>query len=1677
MRKKCARVVSLFLAVALALTGMIFPQETKAAEKVKENVWEGAQWIWDSSLPQNLPESGDVWMNFRKMFELDKVPSSATAKIGAESRYWLYINGELVVFEGNLKRGPNRQDGYYDVVDLTQYLTEGENTIAVAVWYWGKGSQSFSSSPAGAGGFVFEADFGDEGYLISDSTWKVKQDTAYKHSSELENSSEQPNYRLAEKNIYYDARDELGEWQKPGYDDSDWTQAVVRGSVGDAPWNNLYERPIPLLKDYGLKDYNNSKDYEGVTLEEDTVLDMVLDYNAQLTPYLEIEAPAGMKIDMRTDNYSDPAGNGNSVKSAYVTKEGLQSFEALGWFNGEHVYYTIPAGVTIKALKYRETGYNTEFAGSFSSDDEFLNSLWEKSARTLYITMRDNFMDCPDRERAQWWGDVTSEMMMSMYALDQEAYKLYEKGLETKRGFIQNDVLYTVAPQTGYDTELPMQELAGICGVWEYYLYTGRLDIVEDMFVPMQKYMQKWKIKNDGLVGHYGGTWDWMDWGSNADVTAIENAWYYMAADRMMKMADALGKDDDVTYYEEIKAQIERGYKSLWTTNGYKSSTQSAPDDRANALAVLAGLATPDQYETILKVLTTTYNSSPYMEKYVLDAMVDMGYMEQAQKRIKYRYADMVEGDQAYSTLWEFWDKNAGTKNHAWTGGPLITMSKDMAGVAPLTPGYETYQIKPDLGTVSQIAVCVPAVIGNINVTMRRDDDAKTFDISVNAPDGGNSQIAIPRFAGENVSVSVNGTVVFKDGGAAENMEGLEYISNDSRYIYFSAEPGEWNFSESVGQAGEEDQYTVTIDGTEGGAVYINGEEQTLPYSQTFPAGTKLELNAVPDDAHEFGGWNGTLGMSDKDVQITVNHNVNLTASFNEKHVSAYSVVKIEDPNDTGINFECNGVVYTTPASITVKTGEKASLKILDEQTGNYDFINWSGEVYSAERELELDVTGDMALSINGIYTSGTNLALGAEIQAENGIGGTWAESNLTDGNPDTGFSTNTYGAQDLAATESGSQTITLNLKEEKTFDTVVLYPRRDALDAEGGSPNFPTEFYIQISSDGVNYEDVQHITVEQNPRGAAQKYILDSAVSAQYVRIKTVKLGTPAADEGIANPYRVQIMEIEMFNQSGQGDCSLTVNGSGEGNGSLLINGKEEKLPLQTSYEAGTKLAIEAVPGENSQFTGWSGDLSNNSRVIYVELHKDINLEADFASFNTEDNVPINLAEGKTVQTEYDDGGLPMWGGSNLTDGKTESEGRNDPTAGVKGYTSRVYSFTDYPDRDISENPHHITIDLGEDMTFSEIVMYARNDTDAKMEGSDGSGSGLCANFPENFNINIKAEGEEEFRTVATVTEQKDIALDDNKRSYSLEEPVTARYVQIETTKLGTPSYDEGNEQSGGARVQLAEIQVIGTEDVFTEGLIELSAKQTEGLKSGNSYEITAAVTDSSLSDNSLVWSVEDEQGFPSTVASLQIEENKTPVLRADNMGTAYVTARFVNGTGTAVRMKVTVTEEGATEFIPADKSELEAMIQQAETLEWENYTEESIKVLNDALVQAKKIMADDTLGQDAQEQVDSAVAAVKEAMDSLVEKTQSGEDPGSQPDQGDEQNPDQNPDQKPGQNTGENDAQISSPDTNSDTMDNEKAVQTGDTLNITVVVGLIMLMTLSAATGAVILWKKRSK
>ncbi len=65
--------------------------------------WNNAQWIW-----QTADGHANGWVSFRKTINLANVPANATANIAADSKFWLWVNGEMVVFEGGMSHGPSR---------------------------------------------------------------------------------------------------------------------------------------------------------------------------------------------------------------------------------------------------------------------------------------------------------------------------------------------------------------------------------------------------------------------------------------------------------------------------------------------------------------------------------------------------------------------------------------------------------------------------------------------------------------------------------------------------------------------------------------------------------------------------------------------------------------------------------------------------------------------------------------------------------------------------------------------------------------------------------------------------------------------------------------------------------------------------------------------------------------------------------------------------------------------------------------------------------------------------------------------------------------------------------------------------------------------------------------------------------------------------------------------------------------------------------------------------------------------------------------------------------------------------------------------------------------------------------------------------------------------------------
>lgn len=658
--------------------------------------------------------SENTWIGFRKVFLTDSVPTSAIAAIAVDSKYWLWINDSLVVFEGGLKRGPAPGDTYYDEVQIAPFLKKGVNTIALKLWYFGK--DGFSHSSSGRAGLLFECKTPFFN-VNSDKTWKTSMLNAYQTCGKP-----YPNYRLSESSILYDSRMSLGKWNLATFKDDAWQPALELGKAGDTPWNSLHKRSIPLFKFSRLLDYLSVDKIDSGS-ESDTII-CQLPANIQLTPYLKINSQkSGQKILICTDNYLKYNGGAEILRAEYITDKGVQEFESPGWMNGHQVYYIVPKGLEIIELKYRESGYDAEFSGSFDCPDAFFNTLWKKSARTLYLTMRDQFMDCPDRERAQWTGDAVLESGQSFYVMSNSANQLSAKWLDEFFGWQKdNGSLFSPSPAGNWNAELPAQSLAtiGYYGLWNYYFYSGDKERIVSHYDRAVRYLKLWEPDSNNMVQVRQGDWNWGDWGDNKDMKLLYNLWYYLAVKGVSSMAEEMGKAQDKEQFAAWMEQFKSSFNTLyWNGESYRDPMyRGKTDDRVHALAVVAGIAEKEMYPAILKVFNTEEHASPYMEKYVFEAMVKMGYVDEAMNRHKKRFSFMVNHPD-FTTLFEGWGIGnegfgGGTVNHAWSGGGLTVLMQHIAGIKPASPGFKEVLIEPTPGSLRWINCKVPHPDGDI---------------------------------------------------------------------------------------------------------------------------------------------------------------------------------------------------------------------------------------------------------------------------------------------------------------------------------------------------------------------------------------------------------------------------------------------------------------------------------------------------------------------------------------------------------------------------------------------------------------------------------------------------------------------------------------------------------------------------------------------------------------------------------------------------------------------------------------------------------------------------------------------------------------------------------------------------------------------------------------------------
>ncbi len=750
-----------------------------------------AEWIWQQE--DGTPNS---WVSFRKTVEIDHISEKVVANIAVDSRFWLWINGEMVVFEGGSSRGPsqagewNRKEKitptntWYQEVNINKYLKKGKNTIAVLVWYWGRETHKGTYIDSGKGGLLFQSKIGNQN-IVSDKTWKVKRHTGYKNQDVIASES------IVQYKVQYDARNDFNDWSKNAWYNSDfvditWQSATEKGKPGIAPWYSLVENYVPALKNHGLKNYVNNEALEFPFLSDGKSISCKLPFNMQITPYLEIETEAGKVIEITTDNRL------NKITANYTTKSGNQSFESFSWMNGHDVIYTIPKGVKVIALKYRWMSVG-EMVGDFQVNDPFYQRLWEMGNNTLFICARDNFMDCPDRERALWIGDVADQANYLFYTMDNVGRQLLKKSILTTINFSENGVLGALGPLR--NRELVGQSLQFIAQtVWLYYLHTGDIETLEKAYPFVKDYLHLFEMEENGFPKYRksqsADSWDWVDWGvkNTVDKEPIQIAYYYMALDKAKEMAKILNKNEEVDWYNFRLKSIKNNFDThFWKGNFYSSDASVFKDDRANGLMITSGLANEKYYDKIVEnVLIPNRFSSPHFEWVVEEAMAIAGKYKESLARMKDQYQSQVD-NKNLTTLYEMFPKG-GSYNHAWNASNTI-LSKHIAGLQALKAAWSEYEIMPNMAHFNSIKKLVPTVKGDISLNLEKTEN--TFQIDLNSPKETKAFIGFPKENNSIVKITLKGKAIWSKGTVKKHRKVLSVTENE-KYIKIEVASGEY---------------------------------------------------------------------------------------------------------------------------------------------------------------------------------------------------------------------------------------------------------------------------------------------------------------------------------------------------------------------------------------------------------------------------------------------------------------------------------------------------------------------------------------------------------------------------------------------------------------------------------------------------------------------------------------------------------------------------------------------------------------------------------------------------------------------------------------------------------------------------------------------------------------------
>ena len=429
--------------------------------------------------------------------------------------------------------------------------------------------------------------------------------------------------------------------------------------------------------------------------------------------------------------------------------EPLTARYVLGNSKAFRYLYVTTEGVELEGVSMEYEYAPVEYRGSFRSSDEALNRIWEIGAYTMHLTTREFFIDGIKRDRWVWSGDAVQSYLMNYYLFfDSECVKRTTWLLRGKD------------PVTAHTNTIMDYTFYWFIGIYDYYMYTGDLHFVKQIYPRMQTMMAYvlGRTNRNGMVEGMTGDWVFVDWADGfldkKGELAIEQVLLCKSLETMALCAKLAEVEEDIATYEQLAAALRaKLLPAFWSeakealVHNRIDGVQSESVTRyANMFAAFFGYLSPEQQAQIKRSVLLNDEvlkiTTPYMRFYELEALCVMGEQEAVMGEMKAYWGGMLE--EGATSFWEKYNPSEhGTEHlamygrpygkslcHAWGASPIYLLGKYYLGVRPVKAGYAEFEIRPTTGGLEWIEGVIPTPNGTIAVKM----DQQT--ISVEATEG-----------------------------------------------------------------------------------------------------------------------------------------------------------------------------------------------------------------------------------------------------------------------------------------------------------------------------------------------------------------------------------------------------------------------------------------------------------------------------------------------------------------------------------------------------------------------------------------------------------------------------------------------------------------------------------------------------------------------------------------------------------------------------------------------------------------------------------------------------------------------------------------------------------------------------------------------------------------------------